>query len=63
MPEIYVHAAVGRTIEQKRAFVKAVTEATVVHFNAPPDEVIVSIIEDELHNVAKGGVLFCDRPI
>ncbi|RPI41435.1 MAG: 4-oxalocrotonate tautomerase, partial [Hyphomicrobiaceae bacterium] len=32
MPEIYVHAIEGRTLEQKRALVKDITEAVVRHF-------------------------------
>lgn len=62
MPEIYVHAVEGRTIEQKRALVKEITEAVVRHFNVSPDRVMVQIVESPRENKAKGGVLFSDRP-
>jgi 4-oxalocrotonate tautomerase len=61
MPEIYVHAVEGRTIEQKRALVKDITDAVVRHFGSPPDRVMVQIVESPAHNKAKGGVLFSDR--
>jgi 4-oxalocrotonate tautomerase len=62
MPEIYVHALEGRTIEQKRALIQDITEAVVRHFRVPADAVMVEIVETQRHNKAKGGVLFSDRP-
>ena len=62
MPEIYVHAVEGRTIEQKRALVKDITEAVVRNFNVSADRVMVQIVESPRENKAKGGVLFSDRP-
>jgi 4-oxalocrotonate tautomerase len=61
MPEIYVHAVEGRTLDQKRALVKAITAAVVEHFGSPPDAVMVQIVESPKHNKAKGGVLFSER--
>ncbi len=61
MPEIYVHAVEGRTIEQKRALVRDITDAVVRHFGAPPEAVMVEIIENRRENKAKGGTLFADR--
>ena len=61
MPEIYVHAVEGRTIEQKRALVKDITAAVVAHFAVAPEAVMVEIVETPRHNKAKGGVLFSDR--
>ena len=49
MPEVYVHAVKGRTLEQKRALVKDITDA-----------VVVSIIETEATAKSKGGVLFSE---
>jgi 4-oxalocrotonate tautomerase len=60
MPEVYVHAVKGRTLEQKRALVKDITDAVVKNFNAPADAVVVSIIETEATSKAKGGVLFSE---
>ncbi len=61
MPEIYVHAVEGRSIEQKRALVKDITAAVVQHFDVTADRVMVQIVESPRHNKAKGGVLFSDR--
>lgn len=62
MPEIYVHAIEGRTLEQKRALVKDITEAVVRHFNVKADAVMVQIMESPRDLKAKGGFLFSDRP-
>ena len=61
MPEVYVHAVEGRTLEQKRALVKEITDAVVKNFAVPPEAVLVEILENARENKAKGGVLFCDR--
>ena len=61
MPEVYVHAVEGRTIEQKRALVRDITDAVVRHLKVEPAAVMVEIIESARHNKAKGGVLFSDR--
>ena len=60
MPEIYVHAVKGRTLEQKKALVKDVTDAVVKHFATTPDAVVISIIETEPTSKSKGGVLFSE---
>ena len=62
MPEIYIHAVEGRTLEQKRALVRDITDAVVRHFKVEPAAVMVQIVESPRHNKAKGGVLFSDRP-
>ncbi len=61
MPEIYVHAVEGRTLDQKRALVRDITEAVVKNFNVTADSVMVQIVESAKHNKAKGGVLFSER--
>ena len=61
MPEVYVHAVRGRTLEQKRALIKDITEAVVRHFSAPADAVTVEIVEADPTCKAKGGVLFSER--
>ncbi|MDR3532766.1 MAG: tautomerase family protein [Rhodopila sp.] len=61
MPEIYVHAVEGRTLDQKRALVRDITAAVVKNFNVTPDTVMVQIIESAKENKAKGGVLFSER--
>jgi 4-oxalocrotonate tautomerase len=62
MPEIYVHAVEGRTIDQKRSLVKDITDAVVRNFKVPPEAVMVQIMESPKDSKAKGGVLFSDRP-
>jgi 4-oxalocrotonate tautomerase len=61
MPEIYVHAVEGRTLDQKRALVRDITAAVVKNFNVPADSVMVQIVESAKENKAKGGVLFSER--
>ena len=54
MPEIYVHAVEGRSIEQKRGLVKDITEAVVRHFDVSAERVMVQIVESPRHNKARG---------
>ncbi len=61
MPEIYVHAVEGRTLEQKRALVRDITDAVVKNFDVAAANVMVQIIESSKENKAKGGVLFSER--
>ena len=61
MPEIYVHAVEGRTIDQKRSLVKDITDAVVRNFKVTPEAVMVQIVESSKDCKAKGGVLFSDR--
>lgn len=61
MPEIYVYAVEGRSLDQKRALIKEITDAVVRNFGSPPEAVMVQIIESPKENKAKGGVLFSER--
>jgi 4-oxalocrotonate tautomerase len=60
MPEIYVHAVKGRTLEQKRALIKDITDAVVKNFAVPSEAVMVEIVESDPTAKAKGGVLFSE---
>jgi 4-oxalocrotonate tautomerase len=60
MPEIYIHAVKGRTLDQKRALVKDITDAVVKNFSVPLEAVTVEIVESEPTAKAKGGVLFSE---
>lgn len=62
MPEVYIYAVEGRTIDQKRALVKDITDAVVRHFKVEPATVMVQIMESPKSSKAKGGILFSDRP-
>jgi 4-oxalocrotonate tautomerase len=60
MPEVYIHAIEGRTLEQKRALVKEVTDAVVRNFKVAPEAVMVQILESPKELKAKGSAT--DRP-
>jgi 4-oxalocrotonate tautomerase len=61
MPLVTVKAVEGRTVEQKRALVRDITEAVVKHFKTSPDSVIVDIIDYGKENFAKAGTLLIDK--
>ena len=58
MPILQVHMLEGRTLEQKKRLVEALTEDVVEILNVKPE--VVTIIIDELKrsNLAKKGKLF-----
>jgi 4-oxalocrotonate tautomerase len=62
MPEVYVYAVEGRSLDQKRKLVKEITDAVVKNFNVKPEAVMVQIMESSKESKAKGGFLFSDRP-
>jgi 4-oxalocrotonate tautomerase len=61
MPTINVQLFEGRTPEQKRAFVKAITEATVQTLGATAESVDVIIQECKRENWATAGVPWSER--
>ena len=61
MPLVTVKVKGARTIEQKRALVKDITEAVVKHFKVQPEVVTIDIVEYSEENMAKAGKLFIDR--
>ena len=61
MPEVYVYAVEGRSLDQKRALVKDITDAVVKNFKVGADAVMVQIVDSAKENKAKGGVLFSER--
>ena len=60
MPLVTLKAKEGRTIEQKRALVKDITEAVVKNFKVQPDAVIIDIVDYSGENLAKAGKLLVD---
>ena len=60
MPQVFVEAIEGRTVEQKRGLVKDITEAVVKNFKVTPDKVSVVIHELRRENLAKAGKLYSD---
>lgn len=61
MPEVIVHAATGRTAEQKKALMLDITEAVVKNFGVPKETVTVTIMESPKELKMKAGVLFSER--
>lgn len=61
MPVVTVEMWEGRTIEQKRRLVKAITEAMVEHADARPDALHVIIHDVPRESWGLAGVLGPDR--
>jgi 4-oxalocrotonate tautomerase len=61
MPEVIVHAAQGRSAEQKRGLLVDITDAVVRNFGVDANAVTVTIIEADPALKSKGGVPFNER--
>lgn len=61
MPVLTVQLWEGRTVEQKRNLVKALTDAMVEHAGARPDALHVILQEISRENWGLAGVLGIDR--
>ncbi len=61
MPVVTVQLWEGRTLEQKRALVAAITKAMVEHADAKPDGLHVVLQEIPPENWGRAGVLGVDR--
>jgi 4-oxalocrotonate tautomerase len=61
MPVVIVEIWEGRTVEQKRKLVKAITDAMVVHANCKPTHLHVAIHESSKENWAREGILSIDN--
>lgn len=61
MPLVNVHMAAGRSPEQKRALLDAITEAVVDTIGAPRDSVRVWITEMADTDFMAGGELLADK--
>lgn len=60
MPNITVELFAGRSLDQKRAFVKAVAQACVEILNAKPETVRIRFLEMTKEDLARGDTLVCD---
>lgn len=60
MPEILVHLVEGRSVEQKKALMKGITEAVVTALGTPAERVVVQIVESPRDNKSRGGVPFSE---
>ena len=61
MPVVTVQIWPGRSVDQKRRLVKAITDAMVEHADAQPDGLHVIIQEVPKENWGRAGVLGVDR--
>jgi 4-oxalocrotonate tautomerase len=61
MPYVTVVLREGRSVEQKRELVKAVTEAVVRTTGVKPEAVHVIVHDLPAHNLAREGILLSDR--
>jgi 4-oxalocrotonate tautomerase len=60
MPMVTIKIIEGRTVEQKRAMAKDVTEAIVKNIGCPASAVHIDIVDLKRENLAEGGKLFID---
>ncbi len=61
MPVVHVHMLSGRTPEQKRRLVAAITRALVEEAAAKPDAVTVVLHDAEPNDWAEGGRLLGEK--
>jgi 4-oxalocrotonate tautomerase len=61
MPFIHVYAYEGRTLEQKRQLVKAITEATCAAYDVPPETVHIYLFDQPRSDAAQAGILAIDE--
>ncbi len=62
MPIVQIYALDGRTVEQKRALVRVVTQGVCDTIDASPEDVQVVIVDTPRQNWATAGILASDRP-
>jgi 4-oxalocrotonate tautomerase len=63
MPTFHVELFEGRSVEQKRAFVEAITRVTCETLQCGPESVDIIITDVKRENWATAGVLWSDpRP-
>jgi 4-oxalocrotonate tautomerase len=61
MPLIQVTLLEGRTPEQKRNLVQALTNAAVEQLGTKPEAVVITMVDVPPSNYAMAGVLMLDR--
>ncbi len=61
MPIIHVHLFEGKTLEQKRKLVSAMTESVVKSLDVKPESVRILIHNTSRNDLAVAGVLTSDK--
>jgi 4-oxalocrotonate tautomerase len=61
MPEVHVYLAEGRSPEQKKSLMRAITDAVVSTVGVDIGSVTVQIVEAPATDKMKGGVTFVER--
>jgi 4-oxalocrotonate tautomerase len=61
MPYVTIVLREGRSVEQKREMVKAVTEAIARTTGARPEAVHIIVHDEPAHNLARDGILLSER--
>jgi 4-oxalocrotonate tautomerase len=61
MPVVTVQMFEGRSLDQKRKLVRAITDAMIEHAQARPDGLHVVLQEIQKENWGRAGVLGSDR--
>jgi 4-oxalocrotonate tautomerase len=61
MPSIQITMLKGRSIEVKRKLVQRLTDVMVEEAKTTKEGVVVTIVEVEREDYARGGVLMADR--
>jgi len=61
MPTIRVELFEGRTVEQKQALAKALTDATVKTLGGSPDSIDIVFFDIKKQDWATGGMLWSER--
>lgn len=62
MPTLRVELMEGRTVEQKRNLVRALTQAVVDTLGSKPESVDILLFDIKRHDWATGGELWSDKP-
>ncbi len=61
MPTVLIIVREGKTLDQKRAAAKGVTNALMEAFGVTADQVSIQMIDQKAENIARGGMLLYDR--
>ena len=61
MPHVQITLLKGRSIEQKRKMVDRISDAIAEEAKTAKDGIVITIVEVEKEDYARGGVLMADK--